>query len=456
MSLLVSHTDPIAPVIFWVTLIFVFAILGRHLARSYGQPGVLGELLMGVIFGNVCYFAGIHLIDVLREGPVIYDVTKGLLQGESLAVAIGHSGVSNEASKQLYSALSAPSGPDYLKVAYILDIFSRYGVIFLLFLVGTESSLAELKQTGQAAFRVAMIGVLAPTVLGISVANQLLPALPFTTDLFIGATLSATSIGITARVLKELNQMRTREARTILGAAMIDDILGLFILAVVSGIVVNGRVDLYQIAQIALSSLLFFVAAIAFGPWLLKKIIVSLDYFEAREAKLIGSFIFLMMFAWLATLLNLAAIIGAFSAGLIIHDEYFEKGKKKQTSTIHELLSPLESILAPLFFMLIGIQIKFETLLDKQVLLISAALVLAATAGKLISGFVAGRKDDRLLIGVGMIPRGEVGLVFASIGKTIGVFNDQIFSAVVIMVIVTTIITPPLMKWRISRLERKL
>lgn len=451
MNFLTAHTDPLAPVIFWVTLIFLFSIVGRYLARFFGQPGVLGELLVGVVFGNVCYFAGVQLIEVLREGPAVYDVVKGLLQGDNLSTAIGHSGVSVEAGKQLYAVLSSQNGADYLKVTYILDIFSRYGVIFLLFLVGVESSLTELKQTGRVACRVAVVGVLAPLIFGVGIANQLLPALPFTTDLFIGATLCATSVGVTARVLKELNQLRTREARTILGAAMIDDILGLFILAVVSGIVVNGHVDIYQIAQIAVFTLLYFVVTFAIGPRLLKKLILFLANFEPREAKLIASFAFLMVCAWLATLFGLAAIIGAFTAGLIIHDEYFEKAKQKQTSSIHELISPLESILAPLFFMLIGIQIKLETLLDPHVLLISLALVVAATVGKLASALVVDKRDDRLLIGVGMIPRGEVGLVFASIGKTIGVFDDQLFSAVVMMVMVTTLMTPPLMKWRIAK-----
>lgn len=157
-----------------------------------------------------------------------------------------------------------------------------------------------------------------------------------------------------------------------------------------------------------------------------------------------------MTLAWLASFIQLAAIIGAFAAGIILHDGYFKSNDSFQEEgrSIHQLVSPLESILAPMFFIVIGIQVKLETFYNWNVIILASGLVVAAIIGKLVSGLGANRKDDRLLIGIGMLPRGEVGLIFASIGRTLGVISDDLFSAIVLMVIITTFIAPPLLKVR--------
>src|SRR3990167_2696635 len=451
-----SHADPIAPILFWVTLFFIFAVLGRYTAKRYSQPGVLGELIMGVVFGNFCYFLGIQLFVILREGPVIYDVMKSLLQGIDLKLAISDTSLSLKAQDQYYLALASSHGVDYLKVGYILDIFSRYGVIFLLFLVGVESSMEELKQTGKTSFLVAIIGVVAPLILGIIVARLLFDSMAFSSDLFIGATLCATSVGVTASVLKELGQLRKRETHIILGAAMIDDILALFLLSLVCGIVVSGHLEFWHLIQVLVSSILFFIITLAFGPRLVNKTILSLKGFTPSESKLITSFIFMMMFAWLATIVNLAAIVGAFAAGLILNDQDFEDKYSCHIKSIHDILSPMESILAPLFFMLIGIQVKLETFLSVKVILLSVALIIAAIIGKLVSAFVVPKKYDRLLVGFGMTPRGEVGLIFASVGRTFGVLSDDVFSALTMMIIVTTMLMPPVLRWRIQSTQQRI
>lgn len=252
--------DPISQVIFWVTLIFAFALFGRFLAKRFHQPGVLGELLMGVIVGNLCYFFGIQIIVVVREGASIFNIMRDMLHGMNLFEAVT-SAVPNEFyAQQVFQALSSNQGIDYIKVGYTLDLFSRYGVIFLLFMVGLESSVQELKHTGMGSLRVAVIGVVAPVILGFICAKLLLPDAWYQVDLFVAATLSATSIGITARVLSEMKQLNSREAKTILGAAMIDDVLGLVILAVVSSMVIQGQVDIAQIGQIVLYTVLFFLS----------------------------------------------------------------------------------------------------------------------------------------------------------------------------------------------------
>lgn len=445
-----EHTDPIASVILSVTTIFFFAVIGRYIARHFNQPGVLGELLMGIIVGNLSYYWGFQLISILREGSSIFSIMKELLGGVSLNQAVSNVIPNPYYAHQVTQALSSPNGTEYLKIAYIVDILSRYGVIFLLFMVGLESSVEELKHTGRESVIVAFIGVIAPMILGFGVAYFLMPEASYQTDLFIAATLSATSIGITARVLSELNQLRTREARTILGAAMLDDILGLILLAVVSSIVINGAVDMMVVGRIITYALLFFFCTLLIGPIVLRRAVHFFRFLEPWESKLYISFIFVMAISWMASFVQLAAIIGAFSAGVIIHDGYFKSKEPysiKNRSIMH-LISPLESILAPMFFMVIGIQVKLETFYNWDVIFLGSGLVVAAILGKLASGLGANRKDDRLFIGIGMLPRGEVGLVFASIGRTLGVISDELFSAIVLMVVVTTFIAPFLLKAR--------
>jgi Kef-type K+ transport system membrane component KefB len=426
-------------------------MFGRMLALRLKLPGVLGELLIGVILGNLFYSLGSELMIVLREGPTIYDISRCLLQGLSLQESIASAHLPPSVAHSLDHALSSPAGVNYFKIAYVLDIFSRYGVLFLLFLVGVESSLQELKQTGYEALKVASLGVIMPMLLGLWVTYVMLPNLSWSADLFIGATLCATSVGVTARVLQELKQLHTREARTILGAAMVDDILGLFILAVVSGIVVEGHIEIKPMISILMSTVFFFVAVLTLGPWVLKRLIRIFSSFEHRDTKLMVSFIFLMIIAWFATTVHLAAIVGAFMAGLLIHDEWFVRKESRADHSIHDLVSPIEKILAPLFFTLIGFQVKLEILWHPQVLILALLLTVVAVLGKLISGLGAHRTDRRWLVGCGMIPRGEVGLVFASIGKTLGVMNDEIFSAMIVMVMLTTLMTPIALKWLIEK-----
>lgn len=445
-----NHLDPVASVIFWITLIFFFGVMGRYIAIRLRQPGVLGELLMGVLVGNICYFFGMHLAIILREGSAVFDILGDTLVGIPLVKAVDTFIPNPQYAEQVMMALSGKDGIDLIKIAYVIDIFSRFGVIFLLFMVGLESSVAELRHTGRESLKVAVLGVLAPIVLGLLVAAVLMPNSSFNVHLFIAATLSATSVGITARVLKDMKKLGTREAKTILGAAMIDDILGLVVLAIVSSLVISGVVSMGMVGQIILLAILFFAGSLLIGPWVLQKAVKFFSFLEPWEAKFSIAFLFVMALSWLATVVQLAAIIGAFAAGIIIHDGFFESRDRRHKNSlgIKELVAPLEALLAPLFFMLIGIQVKIESFLDWHVLLIAGGLIVAAILGKLFSGLGGNRKDDRLLIGIGMLPRGEVGLVFASIGRTLGVIPDQLFSAIILMVVVTTLIAPLWLKAR--------
>ncbi|WP_322783633.1 cation:proton antiporter [Fluoribacter gormanii] len=453
-----DHVDPVSFVLLGVTTIFFFAIIGRYTARRINQPSVLGELLIGILIGNLFYYYGFPLAVLLREGSSIFDAVKEVLLGVPLNQAVS-SVISNENyAQQVVGALSGPHGSDYLKIAYIVDIFSRYGVIFLLFMVGLESSIEEMKHTGRDSIIVALIGVIAPMLLGFGTVYLLMPNGSYQSDLFIAATLSATSIGITARVLSEMKKLRTREARTILGAAMLDDVLGLIILAVVSSLVISGAVDPMVVLRIIVSAMLFFAGTLFLGPIVLRKAIHFFRFLEPWEAKLFISFLFIMTLSWLASVLQLATIIGAFTAGVILHDDYFDGVplSQQENRSIYHLLSPLESILAPMFFIVIGIQVKLESFYHLNVIVLATGLIIVAVIGKLVSGYGARAPNDRLLIGIGMLPRGEVGLVFASIGRTLGVISDDLFSAIVLMVMVTTFIAPLLLKIRYAQKDRKI
>lgn len=450
----VQHLDPVAPVIFWVTLIFLSGVIGKYIAHRLNQPSVLGELLMGVLIGNLCYHMAVPVIMVLREGSSIFSIMPDIFSETTLYQAVNRV-ISNPIyAHAVTDALNDQHGVDYLQIAYALDIFSRYGVIFLLFMVGLESSFEEIKKTGRESTQVAVIGVVAPIILGLLAMRLMVPDASLNVDLFVAATLSATSIGITASVLREIKKLATREARTILGAAMLDDVLGLIILAVISSVVVSGTVNVWGIGQIIVLSILFFALAIVIGPWLIRLFARWFSFLLPWESKLFVSFIFLMSLSWFATLMDLSSIIGAFTAGVILHDGYFDhENQQKKSLRIQQLIAPLEFILAPIFFVLIGIQVKLELFFHLHVLMLASGLIFAAIIGKLISGLGGNPKDDRLLIGIGMLPRGEVGLVFASIGRTFGVISDQLFSAIILMILVTTLIVPPWLKVRFTKRE---
>ena len=448
----VAHGDPIAPVILGVTGILLFAVIGRFAARRLGQPTVMGELLMGILLGNIAWYLGIDLIVVLREGARVFEVTNQALAGIPVGEAAG-AVFSAPSSQEIARIISQPGGGQMLQVAHTVDVFSSYGVIFMLFMVGIDTEIQEMRKVGGASIRVALIGVVLPLLLGYLAMRLLMPDHTLDSALFVGATLGATSIGITANVLRDLDWHRSREGRIILGAAVGDDILGLVILAVVSGIVVSGSVDLLDIARVFATSVVFLAAAIRLGPPIVRLSARLMGSLDVVEAKMFTSYLFVMVLAWGASFAGLATIIGAFAAGLVLSDAQFEQYEesKHETVSIRELIMPLEVILVPIFFILIGIQVKLETFLSWPVVTVAGGLFVAAVIGKLASGFGADRRADRLIIGVGMLPRGEVGLVFAAIGRSLGVIDDGLFSAIVLMIVVTTLLAPPLLKVLIRR-----
>ncbi len=400
-----AHHDPVAPFLIALLVVLLAAKLGGELFERIGQPAVLGELIAGVVIGNLDYLFGLDLFTGLRSDSFI-------------------------------------------------DIFARIGVVVLLFEVGLETDLGDMMKVGASSLLVAVLGVAAPMVLGFAVGVALLPEASWSAHAFLGATLAATSVGITARVLKDMGKLQARESRIILGAAVIDDVIGLTLLAVVSGLVTTGSVTALGIAKIVGISVLFLAGSVLVGGRLATLVASRAARMRVRGMKLIAALSFCFAMAWLADVVGLAPIVGAFAAGLVLKEGMFQGGSEKRP--LNELLEPLTAVFVPIFFVLMGLQVRLETFGDLRILGLGAAITVVAIAGKQICSLgVLERGLDRLSIGVGMVPRGEVGLIFASIGRSLGVLDDALFTALVLMVIVTTFVTPPALRLTMALHSKK-
>jgi Kef-type K+ transport system membrane component KefB len=400
-----------AQTLLWLAVILLAAQVGGHFAAKIGQPAVLGELVAGVLIGNA-HLAGIGLFTPLATEPSI-------------------------------------------------DLLARLGVLLLLFEVGLESTVSEMLRVGGSSVLVATLGVVTPFALGWMAGAWLIPDSGIYVHIFLGATLSATSVGITARVLKDLGRSRSTEARIILGAAVVDDVMGLVILAVVTGLVASaangGTLNLSQVVAPIVKATVFLVGALVIGALASRRLFPLAARLGSRGVLLAFGLSFCFLLAWLADWMGLAPIVGAFAAGLLLEDTHYQEFVNRGERGLEELIHPITSFLAPVFFVLMGIRTDLGSLFQPQPLALGLALVVAAVAGKQACSLgVLGRGIDRLSVGIGMIPRGEVGLIFANVGHELRVNGEPVvsaalFSAVVVMVIVTTLITPPLLKWSFGR-----
>jgi len=389
-----------------IAVIWIVAKLFGELFERLKQPAVLGELFAGIVLGSV-FLLGPTLFESLKSDPVIF--------------ALG-----------------------------------QLGVIILLFEVGLESSVSEMLEVGWSSLFVAILGVIFPLVLGWGVSAWLIPTEPTVAHLFIGATLSATSVGITARVLKDMGMLSALESRIILGAAVIDDVLGLIMLAILSGVI--GA----QSAGVNLAWTGFVVAAFIVNRIVVIPLFRGAGRFESRGVLLTISLAFCFLLAWAATMAGLAAIVGAFSAGLLLDKAHFKSFAARGERTLHELVAPVSFVLTPIFFVLMGLHVDLRELVRPGLFGFALVLTLVAIVGKQVCSLgVVERGLNRLAVGLGMVPRGEVGLIFAGIGSSLvfrnaagamePVIDSSTFGAIVIMVIVTTLITPPALKWALTR-----
>jgi Kef-type K+ transport system membrane component KefB len=344
-------------------------------------------------------------------------------------------------------------------------MLARLGVVVLLFEVGVESTVGEMARVGASAALAAVLGVVAPFALGWGVGAWLVPAAGPYVHAFLGATLAATSVGITARVLQDLDRSRSPEARIILGAAVIDDVLGLVVLAVVAGIIsaagTGGALAPASIAAIVAKAVGFLAVTIAVGVATAPAAFRAAASFRGRWTLLSLGLALAFAFAWLAGQMGLAPIIGAFAAGLVLEPRHFQPFTERGERSLEDLLHPISAFLVPIFFVVTGMATDLASFAGHGVLGLAAALTAAGVLGKLACGLgVVQPGVDRLTVALGMVPRGEVGLIFAGVGLTLElggrpILDPGTYSALVILVVTTTLVTPPALRWSIARRERR-
>ena len=389
----------IGHVFFIIIVILLAAKLTGELFERMGQPSVLGELVAGVLVGG-----------------------------------------------SMLGWVPADPGDPY---GSIIHVMAEIGVAILLFEIGLETDLREMFRVGSAAVTVALVGVVLPFLFGYLFWHAFQGGASLTA-IFVGATLTATSVGITARVLTDLGKITTAEARIIIGAAIIDDILGLLILAVVEGLAATGSVSALDVAKLFGLAVGFLAVAMAIGLLTARWLFELVNRMRVRGVLVIFALVFALFLAYLADLVGLAPIVGAFAAGLIL-------SRTNQFDTIVEQIKPVADVFTPIFFVSIGAAVDISILDprvadNRAVLLVGAALFGIAVLGKVVSGYgVFWRPVNRLAIGAGMVPRGEVGLIFAQLGLMGGILAQDVFSAILIMVMGTTLITPPVLKILFAR-----
>jgi len=454
-----SYGDPSAKVFGVLALLVSCAAIGRLGAVKLKQSPVLGELAVGIVVGAILYQLGSPTVIIIRHSSAIQRTAECSLEAgkdweATVRSRLELSGLSHEVSERVERVLTRGDFPTFQLLARSIQLFAAFGVVMLLFMVGLEVSLKELNEIGVNASAVALTGVAVTFSLACFTTLILLPKTAgFMPPLFAGAALCATSIGITARIFKDMKRLGMTEAKTVLGAAVLDDVLGLIVLSVVTAIAIHGTVKVGNLFWILLKTAIFLGAVVIFGSRFLDKTVRFLSRLDFGNIKLLYPFALLMLLAWAADKIGLAAIIGAFAAGVIIKEESFSgvgPGLDPEQS-VESILASLEGILAPVFFVLIGLQVDVTALGNAKVLLTGLILTAVAAAGKLASAIGLRGEADRLIVGIGMLPRVEVALIVASIGKSLDVLDDALYSVIIMVVLLTVLMTPPLLKWAIER-----
>jgi Kef-type K+ transport system membrane component KefB len=402
--------DAVPTVLVMLAFVLMAAKLAGELAERLGQPAVLGELTTGILLGNLALVGGPGLANVAQGEPVV--------------------------------------------------VLAELGAILLLFQVGLESTPREMLAVGGRAALVAVVGVVTPMALGFAAGRVLRPDESWMLHAFLGAMLAATSVGITARVLKDAGVLRSPFARIILGAAVIDDVLGLLVLAVIGGIITAAgtgqTLGLGSIAIIVGKAFAFLVGALAVGSFLSPRLFRTALALRSTGVVQALSLSFCFGLSYLALEAGLAPIVGAFAAGLVLEDVHFQGQVERGERPLHETLEPLIALLVPVFFVRMGMLVDVRSFASPSVIGLALALTAAAIVGKLACAVAVPRGVSGLTVGLGMMPRGEVGLIFAGIGASLmlggrPVIDASSYAAAVFMVIATTMATPPLLLWSVRR-----
>jgi Kef-type K+ transport system membrane component KefB len=413
----------LAGVLLSLIVIYFASKVGGELSNWVGLPPVLGELVGGVVVG----ISGLHLLRFPESGG---DGSNAIMTFLKLTANLSPDAVNSTFAMQ----------------SEVISVLAELGVIILLFEIGLESNLKELLAVGSQAAIVAVVGVVVPFAAG-TVGLITVFGVPVVPAIFAGAALTATSIGITSKVLSELGRLSSKEGQIILGAAVIDDILGIIVLAVVASLAKTGVVDVGNVVYLIFSASGFLVGAILLGNVFNKSFVAIANQLKTRGGLVIPAFVFAFVMAYFAAAIHLEAILGAFAAGLVLEET-------DERQELQEQVIPIADILVPIFFVTVGARTDIGVLnpaipSNREGLLIATFLIIIAILGKVVTGLVVfGQPQiNRLAIGVGMIPRGEVGLVFAGVGSASGVLSKPLEAAIIMMVILTTFLAPPLLRF---------
>ncbi|MBL1174718.1 cation:proton antiporter [Pantanalinema sp. GBBB05] len=425
LATVAAENEPyvLAGVLLSFMVIYLASKLGGEICARLDLPPVLGELVGGVLVG----VSALHLL-VFPEGGV--DGTNSLLMHVLQMTA----GFDVTAIPSIFEAQSE-----------VISVLAELGVVILLFEIGLESDIKELLRVGPQATIVAVVGVVTPFALG-TAGLMLVFGVPTVPAVFAGAALTATSIGITAKVLAEIDRLTSREGQIIIGAAVMDDVLGIIVLAVVASLARNGSVQVSNVVFLIISAAAFLIGSIWLGRLLMPFFVSLVDNLKTRGQLLVMGLIFGYGLSYIAAVIHLEAILGAFAAGLILA----ETNKRKE---LEELVIPIADMLVPIFFVSVGARTDVSVLNpfvpeNREGLIMASFLILIAIVGKVVTGAtVFGMPGiNRLAIGVGMVPRGEVGLVFAAVGSASGALSKSLEAAIIVMVILTTFLAPPLLR----------
>jgi len=426
---IVPQTGPIvlAGGLLSLVLIYLASKVVGEICVRINLPPVLGELVGGVIIG-------VSVLNLLVFSEAASGSEAWILQ-----VLQDTAGLTPELTPTVAGSLSE-----------VIAILSELGVIILLFEIGLESDLKELIRVGPQAAIVAVVGVIVPFAAGTAGLMALfdVPTIP---AVFAGAALTATSIGITAKVLAEIQQLSSREGQIIIGAAVLDDILGIIVLAVVANLAKTGEVQPSKVLYLVIGAALFLVGSILVGRLLNPYFVAMVNRMQTRGQLLISSLIFAFVLSFIGAVIQLEAILGAFAAGLVL-------AETEKQEELEAQIRPIADMLVPIFFVVVGAKTDVSVLnplnpANREGLIIAAFLILVAIIGKLVTGLtVFGQPGiNRWAIGIGMIPRGEVGLVFAGVGSATGILPKSLDAAIIVMVILTTFIAPPLLRIAFQR-----
>lgn len=419
-----STSIVLAAVLLSLVVIYLASKVGGEICARIDLPPVLGELVGGVVVG----ISALNLL-VFPEG--------GAQSSDSAIMAFmqGTANLTPESSSSVFEASSE-----------VISVLSELGVIVLLFEIGLESDLKELLKSGPTATVVAVTGVVVPFAAGTAGLIYLFE-ISTVPAVFAGAALTATSIGITAKVLAELQRLTSTEGQIIIGAAVIDDVLGIIILAVVASLAQTGEIEVTNVIYLIISAGVFLIGSILLGRFLMPYFVGLVKKLQTRGQLLIAALIFTFILSYIGDAIQLEAILGSFTAGLILAETELRR-------ELEEKIIPVADMFTPIFFVTVGAKTDLGVLnpavpSNREGLIIASFLIVVAIVGKVVTGltvFGAEAKINRLAIGVGMIPRGEVGLVFAGVGSASGALSEALQAAIIMMVILTTFLAPPLLR----------